>query len=146
MKLSSTKKSYTVPFRKALLCSSFGKSSGTLPKKTIITYIVICYKFKNHLTIIKKFTFECISTSFTGLNKLFLKSPAMYKFKMKLLYDDKEEFSCTKTKLLNFNITLQLAKLDMIGSRLVSNGSIFPGDAPVDIHLVTFYCYPTLVN
>ena len=35
---------------------------------------------------------------------------------MKLLYNE-EEFCCIKTELLNFNITLPLAELDLIGSR-----------------------------
>ena len=38
------------------------------------------------------------------------------------------KFFCTKTELLNFKITLPLAKLDMISSRLVSNGLIFSDD------------------
>ena len=41
--------------------------------------------------------------------------------------------------MLNFKITLPLAKLDMIGSRLVSNGLIFSDNVPVDIYLVTFF-------
>ena len=64
---------------------------------------------------------------------------------MKLLYNE-EEFSCTKTELLNFKITLPLAKLDMVGSRLVSNGLFFLGDTLIGIRLVTFYYYPVLVN
>ena len=52
----------------------------------------------------------------------------MYKFKIKLLYNEEKVF-CTKTDLLNFKITLQLAKLDMAGSRLVSNGLIFSDDS-----------------
>ena len=47
-------------------------------------------------------------------------------------------FFCTKTELLNFKITLPLAKLGMIGSRLASNGLIFSGDIPVDIQFGTF--------
>ena len=39
----------------------------------------------------------------------------MYKFKMKLLYNE-EEFFCTKIELLNFKITLLLVKLDMVVS------------------------------
>ena len=39
--------------------------------------------------------------------------------------------------MLNFRLILLLAKLDMIGARLVSNGLIFSGDAPVDIQFVT---------
>ena len=61
----------------------------------------------------------------------------MYKFKIKLLYNEEELF-CTKTELLNFKITLPLAKLGMIGSRLVSNGLIFSDDIPINIQLVTF--------
>ena len=61
----------------------------------------------------------------------------MYKFKIKLLYNEEELFSTT-TDLLNFKITLPLAKLDMVDSRLVSNGLIFSDDIPVDIQLVTF--------
>ena len=45
----------------------------------------------------------------------------MYNFKIKLLYDEEKAF-CIKTELLNFKITLPLTKLDMVGSRLVSNG------------------------
>ena len=41
----------------------------------------------------------------------------MYKFKMKLLYNEKKSF-CTKTELLDLRLTL--AKLDLGGSRLVS--------------------------
>ena len=49
---------------------------------------------------------------------------------MKLLYNEEKNF-CTKKDL-------PLAKLDMFGSRLVSNGTIFSGDTPVDIQLATF--------
>ena len=48
----------------------------------------------------------------------------MYKFKIKLLYIE-EKILCTKTELLNFEITPPLAKLDMVDSRLVSNSFIF---------------------
>ena len=48
----------------------------------------------------------------------------MCKFKMMLLYKE-EKFLCTKTELLNFKVTLPLAKLGMVGSRLVSNGLFF---------------------
>ena len=40
--------------------------------------------------------------------------------------------------LVNFKITLPLAKLDMVSSRLVSNGVIFSGDTIVDILLVSY--------
>ena len=43
---------------------------------------------------------------------------------MKLLYKE-EKFLCMKAKFLSFNITLLLAKLDMVGSRLVSNYLFF---------------------
>ena len=62
----------------------------------------------------------------------------MYKFKIKLIYNEEKIFS-TKTELLNFKITLPLAKLDMVGSRLVSNDLIFLDDIPVDIQVVTFF-------
>ena len=54
----------------------------------------------------------------------------MYEFKMKLLYSGEELFH-TKTELLNFKVTLPLAKLDMVGRYPVSN---------------IFYCYPIFVN
>ena len=61
----------------------------------------------------------------------------MYKFKRKLLYKERN-FFYTRTELLNFKFTLPLAKLDMIGSILVSNGLIFSDDISVSIQLVTF--------
>ena len=45
----------------------------------------------------------------------------------------KKIFFCTETDLLNFKITLPLAKLDIVNSRLVSNCLVFPVDIPVDI-------------
>ena len=69
----------------------------------------------------------------------------MYKFKIKLLYNEKKLF-CTKTELLNFKFTLELAKLDMVGLKLVSHSLNFSYDNPVDIQLVTFYCYLILRN
>ena len=62
----------------------------------------------------------------------------MYKFKIKLLYKEEKLF-CTKTKLLNFKFTLPLAKLDIVASRLISNGLMFSDDIPVNIQLVTFF-------
>ena len=61
----------------------------------------------------------------------------MYKFKMKLLYNEEKLF-CAKTKLLNFKDTLLLAKSDMVDSRLTSSGLVFSDVIPVDIHLLTF--------
>ena len=40
--------------------------------------------------------------------------------------------------MLNFKVTLILAKLDMFGSRLILNDLIFSGDILVDIQLVSF--------
>ena len=56
---------------------------------------------------------------------------------MKLLYNEEELF-CTRTELLNFTITLPLAKFDTIGSRFASNYLNFSGNISVDIQLVTF--------
>ena len=64
-------------------------------------------------------------------------SYTMCKFKMKLLYNEEQCF-WDKTELLNIKVTIALAKLDMVGSRLISNGLIFSGDNPVNIHLVAF--------
>ena len=61
----------------------------------------------------------------------------MHEFKMKLLQNG-EYFFCTKAELLNFKITVPLAKLEMVCSRLVSNGLIFSGDIPVNIQLNIF--------
>ena len=59
----------------------------------------------------------------------------MDEFKLKLLYN-KGELFCTKTESLNFKVTLSLAKLDSVGSRLVSNGLIVGGNITVRIQLV----------
>ena len=40
--------------------------------------------------------------------------------------------------MLNFKLTQSLAKLVMVGARLVSNSLIILGDAAADIQLVTF--------
>ena len=48
-----------------------------------------------------------------------------------------ENLFCAKEELLNFNIILTLVELEMVGSRLVSNGLNFCGDSLVDIQLVT---------
>ena len=40
--------------------------------------------------------------------------------------------------MLNFKITLPLAKLDMVGSRLVTNGFIVSDDVLVDTYLIIF--------
>ena len=62
----------------------------------------------------------------------------MYKFKMKLLYNEEKLFK-TKTQLLNFKSTLTLAKLSMVGSGLVLNGLIISDNIAFDIQLVTFF-------
>ena len=64
---------------------------------------------------------------------------------MKLLYNDEKPF-CTNAELLSFKITLPLAKLDMVNSKLVSNGLIFSGDIPVGTQLVTSLLLCNLVN
>ena len=64
---------------------------------------------------------------------------------MKLLYNEEEHF-CTKTDLLNFKLTLPLAKLVMVGVRLVSNGLIFSDDAQMISSELFIYCYLMLVN
>ena len=61
----------------------------------------------------------------------------MHKFKTKLLYNEEKLFYI-KTEMLNFKITATLAKLDMVASRLVTNGLIFLDGIPVNIQLVTF--------
>ena len=47
----------------------------------------------------------------------------MFKFKTKLLCNE-EEFCCTKTELLNFEIILSFPKLDITGARLKSEDFI----------------------
>ena len=54
---------------------------------------------------------------------------------MKLLYNEEELF-CIKIELLNFKIIQPIAKLDMVGSKLVSNGLIFLDDILFNIQLV----------
>ena len=51
---------------------------------------------------------------------------------MNLLFN-KEELYCTQTELLHFKVTQPLAKLDLVGSRLISNGLSFLNDTPVSI-------------
>ena len=70
--------------------------------------------------------------SLVGLRGWLFSLLTMYKFKIKLLYNE-EKRSCTKTELLKFKITLPLAKLDIVRSRLVSNDLIFSDDIRVDI-------------
>ena len=67
----------------------------------------------------------------------------MYKFKMKLLFNDTKPF-CTKPELLNFKVTLVLVELDMVGSRLVPNGLIFSDDILVDVQLVILLLLPNI--
>ena len=72
-----------------------------------------------------------------GLHGRVFNLQTIYKFKIKLLYNEENVF-CTKTEFLNFKIAFPLAKLDMFGSRLVSNSLIFSDVISVDIQLVTF--------
>ena len=48
-------------------------------------------------------------------------------------------------ELLNLKFTLLLAKVDVVGSRLVSDGLIFSGDILVNTQLVTFLL-PSNIN
>ena len=48
----------------------------------------------------------------------------------------KQKFLYTKADLFHFKSTIPLAKLDMVGSRLVPNDLIFSDDILVDIQLV----------
>ena len=59
----------------------------------------------------------------------------MYKINTTLLYNE-DEFCSSKTKLLNFVLTLLLA-CDICGARLESPGLIFSGDTPLDWQLIT---------
>ena len=54
----------------------------------------------------------------------------MFKFKIKLLYNKKHVF-CNKTEWSNFMVTLLLAKLGIVGSKLLSNSYSSPDDTPV---------------
>ena len=56
------------------------------------------------------------------------------------------DFFCTETELLNFKITPLLARLYIVGSRLVSHSLTYLRDIPVDIELVTFDYYPVQVK
>ena len=69
----------------------------------------------------------------------------MFNIEIKLLHNEENSF-CTKIESVNFKITLTLAKLDMVCSRLVSNGLIFSDNVLVDIQLVTFFCSLILGN
>ena len=65
--------------------------------------------------------------------------------KGKLLYNE-EKFFCTKMDLLNFMLTLTLAKLDMVSAKLGSNGLILMGNTPVNIQLVTFLLSSSVIE
>ena len=58
----------------------------------------------------------------------------------------KKYFFCAETELLNFKITLPLAKLVMISSRLASIGLFFSDYVSVDIQLVTFLFVSNIRN
>ena len=72
-----------------------------------------------------------------GLPAQVFHSQTISKLNIKLLYKE-ERLICTKTELLNFSFTLVLAKLDIVSSRLASDGLIFSDGTPIDIQLVTF--------
>ena len=50
----------------------------------------------------------------------------------------KKNSFCTKTELVNFDITLPEAKFHMVGSRLVSKALIFSNDILANIQVITF--------
>ena len=84
------------------------------PQPLLVNILFIA--FLANLTVPdKKFFREKLLVGLCG--QLF-NSKTMHKFKIKLIYNEEELF-CTKTELLNFKVTLSLAKLDMVGSRLV---------------------------
>ena len=68
----------------------------------------------------------------------------VHKFKIKLLYNEEEAF-CSKAELLNFKITLPLARLDIVDSSSVTNGLVISDDILVDIQLVTFLLLQYLI-
>ena len=68
----------------------------------------------------------------------------VHKFEIKLLCNEEEAF-CSKAELLNFKITLPLARLDIIDSRSVTNGLAISDDILVDIQLVTFLLLQYLI-
>ena len=65
--------------------------------------------------------------------------------KGKLLYNE-GKFFCTKMDLLNFMLTLTLAKLDMVGTQFGSNGLILLGNTPVNIQLITFLLLSSVIE
>ena len=72
-----------------------------------------------------------------GLPAQVFHSQTISKLNIKLLYKE-ERLICTKTELSNFSFTLALAKLDIVSSRLASDGFIFSDGTPIDIQLATF--------
>ena len=92
--------------------------------------------FLTNFTVLNK---QLISQTFLlGLRDQLFNLYIIYKFKIMFLYNEEKPF-CTKTELLNLNITPRLTKLDMVSSRLVSNGLITSDDIWVDIQLVNFF-------
>ena len=68
----------------------------------------------------------------------------VHKFEIKLLCNEEEAF-CSKAELLNFKITLPLARLDIVDSSSVTNGLVISDDILVDIQLVTFLLLQYLI-
>lgn len=67
-------------------------------------------------------------------------SSTICKFKIQVVHNEVEHFF-TKMELLDFKVNLALTKLEMVESRLVTNGFIFSDDISDYIHLVVCYCY-----
>ena len=97
------------------------------------------------MTIISKLAFDCIClyqrNNFLVENYCYdcVANYLIYRLCIQLKqshYTMKKKIFCTKTQLLNLKITLSLPKLDIISSKLVSNGLIFSVDILVNIQLV----------
>ena len=98
--------------------------SWTLSVNLLLSALLVNFTVPN-----KQFFSEILIVALGG--QVFNYIYTMYKFKIKLLYNEE---------------TLPLAKWNMIGSKLVPNGLIFSDDTPVDIQLVNFFCYLILGN
>ena len=81
-----------------------------------------------------------------GLHVRSFNSETEYKFKNEVTIYSMNKSFCTKTELSDFKITLLLAKLDMVGSRLLSDHLIFSDDISVDIQSITFLLLSNIIE
>ena len=81
-----------------------------------------------------------------GLHVQSFNSETEYKFKNEVTIYSMNKSFCTKTELSDFKITLPLAKLDMVGSRLLSDHLIFSDDISVDIQSITFLLLSNIIE